>query len=108
MKKRLRNDTIYKGNNCTVSIDMFFPFDNVEYVFYNIIFRRNENRIRNFAVHYISTIIWNCIYIFLGKVSYYIEHNISWLYMLITYIFMNIPDIALKTFKKYKKGSDTE
>lgn len=56
----------------------------------------------------ISALSFGMAYIFLGKVSYYIEHNISWLYMLITYIFMNIPDIALKTFKKYKKGSDTE
>jgi hypothetical protein len=114
MEKRLSNDRIYKGNNCIVSITMVFPSDNVEYVFCIVLFGRNEgndfnkNRLRNFAVHYISTIIWSGIYIFLGKVSYYIEHNISWLYILITYIFMNIPDIALKTFKKYKKGSETE
>lgn len=56
----------------------------------------------------ISTLSFWVAYIFLGKVSYYIEHNISWLYILITYIFMNIPDIALKIFKKYKKGSETQ
>lgn len=56
----------------------------------------------------ISIISFGVTYIFLGKVSYYIEHNICWLYMLITYIFMNIPDIALKTFKKYKKGNKTQ
>lgn len=56
----------------------------------------------------ISALSFWITYILLGKVSYYIEHNISWLYMLIAYIFMNIPDMALKTFKKYKKGSETE
>lgn len=55
----------------------------------------------------ISALSFWVAYIFLGKVSYYIEHNISWLYMLIAYIFMNMPDIVLKTFKKYKKGSET-
>lgn len=56
----------------------------------------------------ISALSFWVTYIFLGKVSYYIEHNISWLYTLIAYIFMNMPDMALKTFKKYKKGSETE
>lgn len=56
----------------------------------------------------ISTVSFWVAYIFLGKVSYYIERNISWLYMLVAYIFMNIPDIALKTLKKYKKGSYTQ
>lgn len=60
----------------------------------------------------ISAVSFQTGYIFLGKALYYIEHNISWFYMLIAYIFMNIPmnitDIALKIFKKYKKGSDTE
>lgn len=56
----------------------------------------------------ISALSFEVAYIFLGKVSYYIEHNISWLYMFIAYIFINIPDMALKIFKKYKKGCDTE
>lgn len=55
----------------------------------------------------ISALSFQAGYIFLGKALYYIEHNISWLYMLIAYIFMNMPDIVLKTFKKYKKGSET-
>ena len=72
MEKRLSNDTVYKGNNCTVSIDIFFPSDNVEYVFCNIIFGRNEcknsneNRIRNFAIHYISSIVLGDIYIYIS------------------------------------------
>lgn len=56
----------------------------------------------------ISAISFQIAYIILGKALYYTERNISWLYMLITYIFMNIPDIALKIFKKYKKGSETQ
>lgn len=56
----------------------------------------------------ISTVSFWAAYIFLGKISYYIERNISWLYILITYIFINIPDIVLKIFKKYKKGNETQ
>lgn len=59
----------------------------------------------------ISAVSFQVGYIFLGKALYYTDHNISWFYMFITYIFinipMNIPDIVLKTFKKYKKGSET-
>lgn len=56
----------------------------------------------------ISAISFQIGYIFLGKALYYTDRNISWFYMFITYIFINIPDIVLKTFKKYKIGSEVE